>query len=109
MSKKIKPVVALAVDSGSAQAAMIAEADVVLFGKTQPTEIGELQAPVDALKFPDKSAPPKILRITCTHEGFRRGGRAWSTTPTEVHVNEFTAVQLQQLYAEARLTVEAIG
>lgn len=84
MAKKIKPAAPLIIDSGAAQAAMIATPS-------------------------DKSEPPKILRITCTHEGFRRGGRAWSTTPTEVHADEFTAVQLQQLYAEQRLTVEALG
>lgn len=83
MSKKIKPIEAQPTDSG-----------------------GEAQASAPILT---KSGPPKIMRITCTHEGFRRGGRAWSTTPTEVHVDEFTEVQLRQLFAESRLTVEVLS
>lgn len=82
MSKKIKPV------------------------ETQPLGSSETQASAPVVT---ESGPPKIIRITCTHEGFRRGGRAWSTTPTEVHVDEFSEVQLWQLFAEPRLTVEVLS
>lgn len=76
-------------------------------GSGKPAELQPNTPPV-AL---DESfyTPVQKLRVTCTHEGFRRGGRAWSTTPTVVMSDEFTAVQLAQIKAEPRLTVEIIG
>jgi len=48
------------------------------------------------------------LRITCAREGFRRAGRAWSITPTEVMLAEFDDAQLAMLRAEPMLTIEDI-
>ena len=45
------------------------------------------------------------LRITSAREGFRRAGRAWSATPTEVPLADLTAEQVAMLMAEPMLTV----
>ena len=47
------------------------------------------------------------IQVTSKREGFRRGGRAWSETPTIVDEKDFTAVQLAQIKAEKLLTVIA--
>lgn len=75
--------------------------------KSKPVEAPPADNPSDSASI-DPGKPAR-LRITCTHEGFRRAGRAWSATPTEVHVDEFTEIQLRQLFAEPRLTIEAVG
>lgn len=62
--------------------------------------------PADATAEPDKA---KALRITSAREGFRRAGRAWSTTPTEVPVSELTDEQVAMLMAEPMLTIEEIA
>lgn len=49
------------------------------------------------------------LRITCTHEGFRRAGRAWSTTPIDVPRAELSDEQFAMLLAEPRITVVSVG
>lgn len=46
------------------------------------------------------------LRVKSKTEGFRRGGRAWSATVTEVLVAEFTKEQLAQIRNEPELLVE---
>lgn len=48
------------------------------------------------------------LRITSAREGFRRAGRPWSATPTEVLLSEFDDAQLAMLRAEAMLTIEGV-
>lgn len=53
-----------------------------------------------------KKAPG--LRVRATVEGFRRAGRAWSTEPVDVRVDEFDAAQIKALWAEPRLTVMGI-
>ena len=49
---------------------------------------------------------PTHLRITAKRAGFRRAGRAWPDTPTEVAVADFSAEQLEQLAAEPMLIVQ---
>lgn len=46
------------------------------------------------------------LLIASKREGFRRAGRAWPATATEVDASEFSADQLAALKAEPMLTVE---
>jgi len=59
-----------------------------------------------------KQTPPPTpgqtadLIITSARNGFRRAGRAWSTTPTRIDPAEFTPEQLAQLHAEPMLTIE---
>lgn len=64
--------------------------------KKQPTEQAAPQA----------AATPTHIIVTSTHEGFRRGGRAWSKTPTKVAIEELTQEQLDQINREPLLTVE---
>lgn len=45
------------------------------------------------------------LQVTSRRPGFRRAGRAWSTSPTIVSADEFTPEQIEQLMAEPVLTV----
>ena len=49
---------------------------------------------------------PTHLRITAKRAGFRRAGRAWPDTPTEVAVADFTEEQLEQLAAEPMLIIQ---
>ena len=55
---------------------------------------------------PAVAGAPGLLRITAVREGFRRAGRAWSTTPTEVDATSFSAEQIAALNAEPMLVVE---
>ncbi len=48
------------------------------------------------------------LRVVAKADGFRRGGRAWSATATEVAASEFTKEQLAQIKADPALTVVEI-
>lgn len=49
------------------------------------------------------------LRITAKREGFRRAGRAWSMTPTDVLLDDLTDDQIKMLQAETvMLTVEEV-
>lgn len=57
-------------------------------------------------KTPKKSGDTLI--VTSKTEGFRRAGRAWSCTPTEVAAGEFDAAALAALEAEPMLTVERV-
>lgn len=63
---------------------------------------------VAAAESPTPRAPRPGLRITCTHEGFRRAGRPWSKAPTDAALDEFNAEQVGMLRAEPRLSVEDI-
>lgn len=47
--------------------------------------------------------------VTARVHGFRRAGRAWSATPTEVPVAEFSAAELQALAAEPLLDVAFVA
>ena len=55
---------------------------------------------------PAVAGAPGLLRITAVREGFRRAGRAWSTSPTEVDAASFSAEQIDALNAEPNLVVE---
>lgn len=48
------------------------------------------------------------LRVSAKVAGFRRAGRAWSTTPEDVPASEFTKEQIAQLKADPSLTVVAV-
>ncbi|HXG29327.1 MAG TPA: HI1506-related protein [Nevskiales bacterium] len=50
----------------------------------------------------------KVLRITSKRDGFRRGGIAHSTTPTDHPIDRFTKEQLAAIKTEPMLTVEEI-
>lgn len=50
----------------------------------------------------------KGLRITAKREGFRRAGRAWSMTPTDVTLADLSDEEISALKAETMLTVEEI-
>lgn len=58
----------------------------------------------------DAKAKAKVagLRITARQAGFRRAGRAWSTTPTDVPAKELSKDQIAALRAESNLIVEDI-
>ncbi len=45
------------------------------------------------------------LEVRARHEGFRRGGRAWSKEPTTVPVAEFTKAELAAIMDEPGLVV----
>lgn len=49
-----------------------------------------------------------LLRIASKVEGFRRAGRAWSTTAVDVPASDFTEAQVNQLKAEPNLVVVEI-
>ncbi len=48
------------------------------------------------------------LRIASSKDGFRRGGHAWSHTPTDVPISAFTEEQLEQIHNEPLLSVVEI-
>lgn len=83
------------------------------------TASADLAAPnaAEALKATGKAAAAAAdavtvfgLRITAKREGFRRAGRAWSKTPTEVPLADLEEYQANLLRAEHghMLTVEEI-
>lgn len=49
------------------------------------------------------------IQVVSAVDGFRRGGRAWSRTPTVVDTAELSAAQLEQLRAEPMLTVTEVA
>lgn len=51
----------------------------------------------------------KAIRVVASHDGFRRGGRAWSTSPTTVSVDEFTPEQLAAIETEPLLDVAYVA
>jgi hypothetical protein len=55
-------------------------------------------------------SPPSIygLEVTSRQEGFRRAGRAWSTTPTVIEPSEITEEQARQLAAEPMLACRVV-
>ena len=62
-----------------------------------------------AVKAPAKPIPAgAVISVAAEKEGFRRAGRAWSKTPTEVPVSDFTEEQLQQLFEEPMLTIKEV-
>lgn len=71
-----------------------------------------LPALPDSAYLPESVAlehdPVVTYRITSRRAGFRRAGRAWSVTPTDVLADDLTAAQLAALLAEPMLTVEAL-
>jgi len=84
--------------------------------------MADTKKPAAAVKQGPKPAPKKIpakprrrqasrkvkaIRVTARHEGFRRGGRAWSGTTT-VPVADFSKQQLAQIRAESLLNVEDV-
>lgn len=48
------------------------------------------------------------LKVTSSQDGFRRAGRAWSTTPTVIALSEFTEEQLAALKDEPMLSVRLV-
>lgn len=48
----------------------------------------------------------KMLRIVAMKDGFRRAGRAHSTSPQEYPATEFTAEQIKAMKAEPMLVVQ---
>ena len=57
-------------------------------------------------KTPAKAG--ETLVVTSAVEGFRRAGRAWSKTPTEVAAADFDEAGLAALEAEPLLTVARV-
>lgn len=55
---------------------------------------------------PAEKSRRKMIRVRATHDGYRRAGRAWPRTPTELPADEFTKEQLEVLKADPRITVE---
>lgn len=55
-------------------------------------------------KAPAEKPRRKMVRVRAAHDGYRRAGRAWSRTPTEV--DDLTKEQLAALEADPRITVE---
>lgn len=49
------------------------------------------------------------LRVTAFRDGFRRAGRAWSTTPTIVPRADLTDGQIEQLEADVGIDVVPCG
>ena len=49
------------------------------------------------------------IQITAKRDGFRRAGRAWSTTPTIIDTDELSADALESLEAEAMLVIEHVN
>jgi len=45
-----------------------------------------------------------MIRVRATHDGYRRAGRAWSRTPTEV--GDLTKEQIEVLKSDPRITVD---
>lgn len=68
------------------------------------------QPPKKAAKqgVPAVAGAPGLLRVTAARDGFRRAGRAWPSTLTEVDAAEFTSEQLEALNAEPMLVVEFV-
>ena len=46
-----------------------------------------------------------VITVTAKRDGFRRGGRAWSTTPETLCLDELTEEQLDTLVADPNLVV----
>jgi hypothetical protein len=55
-------------------------------------------------------SPPSIygLEVTSRQEGFRRAGRAWSTTPTVIGFSEINEEQALQLKNEPMLSIRPV-
>ena len=49
------------------------------------------------------------IQITAKRDGFRRAGRAWSTTPTLIDADELSAGALEALEAETMLVIEHVN
>jgi hypothetical protein len=49
------------------------------------------------------------LKVRSLQEGFRRAGRAWSTTEETVSVDDFTDAQIKQLMTEPMLVVVSVA
>ena len=52
---------------------------------------------------------PTHIAVAAAHDGFRRAGRAWHTTPETVPVAEFTVEQLDALKADPSITVTPVA
>ena len=63
------------------------------------------QHATDPTGFENLSGLKRRLLVVSKRDGFRRAGRAWSATPTQVSVDEFTPDQLAQLHAEPMLHI----
>jgi hypothetical protein len=55
----------------------------------------------------DKKSVPG-LRVTAKAEGFRRAGRTWPATPTELPLADFKKGEVEQLRAEPMLVIEDV-
>ena len=69
------------------------------------TPILDAQHATDPTGFENLSGLRRRLLVVSKREGFRRAGRAWSMTPTQVSVDEFIPEQLAQLHAEPMLHI----
>jgi hypothetical protein len=66
----------------------------------------ESDAPAAARGAEGDFVPVKGVIVTAKREGFRRAGRAWSTTPTRLPAGELTPGQIDLLRAEPMLAVD---
>lgn len=48
------------------------------------------------------------LKVTSSQDGFRRAGRAWSTTPTVIALSEFSQEEFAALEAESTLSIRLV-
>ena len=55
----------------------------------------------------DKKTAKKVpaLKVSCSREGFRRGGRVWGKEPEIVKLSDLTGEQIAQIVAEPLLAV----
>lgn len=75
--------------------------------KTKPPAAPDIKP---GLPDAPKDGAVRALRISAKREGFRRAGRAWSVSPTEVLLAELTENEIAMLKAEMiMLTVEEIN
>jgi hypothetical protein len=56
----------------------------------------------------DKFQSTHGLKVTSSQDGFRRAGRAWSTTPTVIALSEFSRADLAALEAESTLSIRLV-
>lgn len=60
---------------------------------------------MDTTETKGKTRKVAGLRIAAKRDGFRRAGRAWSMTATDVPLSEFKRAQVEQLKNDPMLVV----
>ena len=71
--------------------------------------VGDSPLPGGDLVEPMPPIGVTAIVVTSQREGFRRAGRAWSTQPVTVSINEFSEAQIEALVAEPMLAVAFIA